>query len=95
MYHTSLNKVITCSSSGKIIDYKSPRNFPPEFKFAFLKHFQIKSFEEYCLKIKRGRPIEQYQSEREIKIKQLFNENQNRPEKLNILRKIFNNTKIK
>lgn len=92
--HTSLNKFNTCSSSGKIIDYKSPYNKPPEFKFAFLKHLQYKSFEEYCLKIKRGRPIQQYQSYREDKIKQLFESNKNNTEKLSILIKIFNSSKI-
>ena len=92
--HTSLNKFNTCSSSGKIIDYKSPYNDPPEFKFAFLKHLQYKSFEEYCLKIRRGRPISQYQSYREDKIKQLFESNKNNTEKLKILIKIFNSSKI-
>ena len=92
--HTSLNKFNTCSSSGKFIDYKSPYNNPPEFNFAFLKHLQYKSFEEYCLKIKRGRPIQQYQSYREDKIKQLFESNKNNTEKLNILIKIFNSSNI-
>ena len=93
--HTSLNKVVACSSSGKIIDYKSPINEPPDYTFAFLKHLQYKSFEEYCLKIKRGRPIKNYKNYREEKIKQLFESNKNNSEKLNILIKIFNSSKFK
>ena len=67
--HTSINKFIACSSSGKIINYTSPIIAPPDIKYAYLKHFQNKSFEEYCLKIKRGRPIPQYKTYREMKIK--------------------------
>ena len=53
--HTSLNKYVSCSSSGKIIDYKSSLNDPPDVKFAYLKHYHYKSFEEYCYKLKRGK----------------------------------------
>ena len=92
--HTSLNNFNCCSSSGKRIDYKSPYNIPPEFNYAFLKHLQYKSFEEYCLKIKRGRPIQQYQIYKDNKTKQLIEANKNNPEKFNIIKKIFNITKF-
>ena len=53
--HTSILNVTSCSSSGKIIKYDSPYNYPPDFTNAKLKHFLVKSFEEYCLKLKRGK----------------------------------------
>ena len=58
--HTSINNYTTCSSSGKIINSSLPFNIPIEHKYAYLKHYQIKSFEDFCLKIKRGRPGPQY-----------------------------------
>ena len=88
--HTSLINFISCSSSGKIIDHKSYRNEPPDFKYAYLKHLQLKSFEEYCIKIKRGRPIPEYKIFRENKIKELFKLNKNNKIKLKILLKVFN-----
>ena len=30
-------------------------NDPPDYKFAYLKHYHTKSIEEFCKKIKRGR----------------------------------------
>ena len=33
--HTSQNKFMSCSSSGKIIKYNSPFNDPPEYNFVF------------------------------------------------------------
>ena len=90
--HTSKLKITACSSSGKIVKYKSPYIDPPDLKFAFLKHHQNKSFEEYCLKIKRGRPITKFIRYREYMKIRLFKESKNSPEKLNILMKIFNKT---
>lgn len=45
--HTSGNNVISCSSSGKIIDYASPFNYPQDYTNSILKHYLFKSFEEY------------------------------------------------
>ena len=90
--HTSLNNFTACSSSGKIIDYKSPFNIPPDYNYACLNHLHNKSFEEYCIKIKRGRPIKNYKIYRENMIKKLFQENKNNLIKLKIIMKIFNGT---
>ncbi len=87
--HTSLNKFVSCSSSGKIIDYKSPFNNPPDYKYAHINHLHNKSFEEYCLKIKRGRPMPKYKIYKKKMIKQLFKINRNNKIKLKILKKIF------
>ena len=90
--HSSSNKFNCCSSSGKYADYKAYYIDPPDFKYAYLKHFQGKSFEEFCLKIKRGRPIKKYKKYREEAINKLIKENKNNKEKMYILKKIFNIT---
>ena len=53
--HTSLLNITSCSSSGNIIKSYSPLNIPPDYSNAKLIHYHFKSFEEYCLKIKRGK----------------------------------------
>jgi hypothetical protein len=90
--HTSINNFTTCSSSGKIIDPSSPYNYPYEHQFAYLKHYQMKSFEEYCMKIRRGRPIPGYKKYREKAIYNLLKSNENNKQKLDIIKKIFNIT---
>ena len=52
----------------------------------------MKSFEEYCLKIKRGRPIPNFKLYQNEKISYLFNKYKNDISRLNILKKIFNDT---
>ena len=97
--HTSLNNYTTCSSSGKIINSSSPFNVPVELEYAYLKHYQMKSFEEYCLKLKRGRPVPQYLIYRKKKLYELIKNNLNNTLKIKIIENIFNislnNYKIK
>ena len=91
--HTSILKLKSCSSSGKIIQYDSPFNYPPDFINAQLKHYQFKSFEEYCLKIKRGFGDHPKNESNEFVIQnyqKLKFENKNNKEKLKIIDKIFN-----
>ena len=54
--HSSLSNITACSSSGLLIDPNSPFNEPPDIKYARIKHYHKKSFEEYCMKVKRGKP---------------------------------------
>ena len=93
--HTSKLKFISCSSSGKLIRYNSPYNDPPEFTNAKLKHFYYKSFEEYCIKIKRGK-YDYPNKKRNIIINELYRSlyiaNKNNPKKLKIIKKIFNDS---
>jgi hypothetical protein len=86
--HTSLNSFTACSCSGKIINFKSPFNEPPDIKYAYLKHYHKKSFEEYCMKVKRGKPS--YFPKYKI-ILDLYKKNKNNKEKLEIFKKIFGN----
>ena len=70
--HTSINNFNTCSSSGIIINSSSPFNSPVEHQYAYIKHYHFRSFEELCLKIKRGRPVPNYKEFRLEKIKSLI-----------------------
>ena len=91
-HSTSLNYV-SCSSSGKIIKYDSWFIFPPDFTNARLKHYFYKSFEEWCIKIKRGKCDHPKKTSDQIRkglFKSLYFDNQNNPEKLKIIKKIFN-----
>ena len=54
--HTSINEFIACSSSGKEINKKSPYNNPPDYTYGILKHYRTKTIEEYCNKMKKGKP---------------------------------------
>jgi len=91
--HTSTLNVTSCSSSGKIIKYDSPFNYPPDLTNAKLKHYYVKSFEEYCLKMKRGKADHNKDTNMRIikqVYKKLYSENKNNSEKLKIIGKVFN-----
>ena len=87
--HSSLSTYKSCSSSGKIVNSKSPFVEPPDYEYAFIKHFYTKSFEEFCLKLKRGWPDI---TDNIALINKLINENKNKTEKLKIIKKVFNFT---
>lgn len=92
--HTSYDNFTTCSSSGKIINSNSPFNEPPEYSFAYLKHYYYKSFEEYCIKINRGKCDFSVEKSNEIKlrlIKNIYLLNRKNKDKLKIMEKIFKN----
>ena len=91
--HTSSLNITTCSSSGKIISFSSPFNQPPDFTNAKLKHYYFKSFEEFCIKHKRGKaPNTKEQNSKFIasSFKNFYLNNRKNPEKLKIVLKIFN-----
>ena len=93
--HTSLLNVTSCSSSGKIIKFDSPFISPPDYINAKLKHFYYKSFEEFCLKIKRGMISLPKNKSNEIineRYQNLIRDNKNNLEKLKIINRIFNET---
>lgn len=93
--HSSSMNITTCSSSGKIIKYDSPFNKPPDFTNAKLRHYHYKSFQEYCLKIKKGRAdCNDYQRKllKEESIKNLYSMIINDTRKVQIFHKIFNDS---
>ena len=87
--HSSSNNFISCSSSGKNVDSKSHFIDPPDYVYAVLKHFSIKSFEEYCNKLKRGWPDS---TDSMLWINDLMKKNKNNLDKIKILKKLFNLT---
>ena len=93
--HSSNFNHTSCGSSGKVIKFNSPFNNPPDFTNAQLKHYHYKSFEEYCLKIKKGR-ADFTKNQNKIRIrkiyKDLYSQNYYNEEKLKIINKIFNYT---
>jgi len=90
--HTSNCNITACSSSGRLIDPNSPFNEPPDITYARIKHYHKKSFEEYCIKIKRTKPL-LYNQYFRMKYRQLarnfYMENKDNKEKLEIMKKIF------
>ena len=87
--HSSYKKFISCSCSGKIIDYQSPYIDPPDTSFAILKHYQYKSFEEYCIKLNRGK-ADSLNENFKLIINQFYEENKSNKDKVKIMKKIFN-----
>ena len=85
--HSSIDTFKSYSSSGKSVSGKNPYINPPDYKYAFLKHYYYKSFEEYCLKLKRGWP---YPDNQIMWINNLLNDNKYSKEKLKIIKKILN-----
>ena len=89
--HSSIDTFKSCSSSGKRVGGKTAFVNPPDYKYAFLKHYYSKSFEEFCLKLKRGWP----DSTNKTKwINDLLNDNKHSKKKLKIIKKILNLTFI-
>ena len=86
--HTSENEFIACSSSGKEIDKKSPYNSPPDYTYAILKHYRTKTIEEYCNKMKKGKPDAKIDYKNMIEW--FFSTSKMTDEKINIFNKEFN-----
>ena len=89
--HTSLSNITACSSSGRLIDPNSPFNEPPDISYARIKHYYKKSFEEYCIKIKRAKPLFYKDSIIGYKkfVRNFYMENKNNKKKFEIMKKIF------
>ena len=93
--HSSKLNITCCSSSGKRISFDSPFLKPPDYTNAKLKHYWYKSFEEFCLKFRRGRvsvPEEIRQEYIYKGYKYLFLNSKNDKEKHKIIKKIFNDS---
>ena len=93
--HTSSLNITSCSSSGKITKFNSPYVIPPVLENAKLNHYYYKSFEEYCLKNKRGQADRPKDLNKKIvneNFKNLYLESKNDSKKLKILYKIFNDS---
>lgn len=91
--HSSNKRFRACTSSGKKTSYKDFYVNPPDIEYAILRHYKYKSFEEACIKLKRGR------ADLDANIKKnmilYYEEYKNDTIKLDIMKKIFNLTEIK
>lgn len=85
--HSSLIKFKSCSSSGKFVNSETPFINPPDYRYAFIKHYYRKSFEEFCLKIRRGWPDI---TDKNNSINYLIQEYRNDSEKIKIIKNTFN-----
>jgi len=54
--HTALTNYINCNSAGERVSIKSYHVVPPHHESAYIKHYAVKTIEEYCNKMKRGYP---------------------------------------
>ena len=68
-----------------MIDFSSSFNDPPDIKYAFLKHYHYKSFEEFCIKLKRGKP-DQDNHDLILRLKSFYQQNKYDLNKLNIMK---------
>ena len=93
--HTSLLNFTSCSSSGKTEQFDSPFIFPPDYSNAKLKHYFYKSFEEFCLKVKKGKADHPLNDSNKIAYKRfkiLYDNSTNNISKIKIIKKIFNDS---
>ena len=91
--HTSSDKFIACSASGKMIDNSLAYNNPIEIKNIYLKHYSTKTVEEFCNKIRRGMasfPLDMTNERKIERINYFFEINKKTKEKIDILKKNFN-----
>lgn len=91
--HCSNNNIVSCDPTGKIIDPNSPFNSPPNFEFAYIKHFVTKTVEEYLRKIKRGRAdLDDKTATNDVigKLEYFFAINRKTKEKLDFIKKELN-----
>ena len=51
--HTSTVRYLTCNTLGQKIKFDTPFN-PPNYDFAYIKHFSTKTIEQFCNKVRRG-----------------------------------------
>ena len=89
--HSSLIKFRSCSSSGEFVNSQTPFIDPPDYKYAFIKHYYKKSFEEFCLKIKRGWPD---LTDKDYIKNILIKENSNNTVKIEIIKRVFNSSSV-
>ncbi len=91
--HCSNNSIVSCDPTGKIIDPNSPYNSPPNYEFAYIKHFSTKTVEEYLGKIKRGRSdllVKLDTNYWREKFQYFFDINRKTKEKLDFIKKALN-----
>ena len=90
-HHQPSKEVESCNSLGEPAKYYPDCIIPPKFKYAYLKHFNTKTAEEYADKIKRGYPGNHYEIVDE-RVDLFFRYNEFTKEKLKVFETKFNRT---
>ena len=90
-HHQPSKEVESCNSLGEPANYYPDCIIPPKFKYAYLKHFNTKTAEEYADKIKRGYPGNHYEIVDE-RVDLFFRYNEFTKEKLKVFETKFNRT---
>jgi hypothetical protein len=90
--HTSLMNVTNCNSAGEKIKYRTGHT-KVNFTYAALKHYYSKSTEEYAIKSSRGSvyygKVNWDLNRKKMKIHYYFMYNKKTPEKVALLKKLF------
>jgi hypothetical protein len=88
--HKPESSLVHCDNEGNVINEYNPHcNEPPNFKYAYLKHYNTKTAEEYVQKIKRGDLCHRLYDIDE-RVQCFFSHNQFSEEKLKIFENAFN-----
>ena len=93
--HTALTKYRNCNSAGERVSIDSYIVVPPHYEYAYIKHYAVKTIEEFCIKIKRGYPdqVVIYNDETMKRyFDYFFTRCKKTKEKLDYIKKIFNYT---
>ena len=83
-HHQPSQQLKLCNSLGEPASYFPDCIIPPIFKYAYLKHFNTRTAEEYAKKIKRGHPENNHLDYNE-RVKLFFGINEFTEEKLKVL----------
>jgi len=88
--HVPSRNLSICDSKGNLRKIYNPFAIsPPIFDYGYLKHFTTKTAEEYCTKMKRGRPRgRKYDLNERVKL--FFYHNKFSEEKLKVFENTFN-----
>jgi len=95
--HTALTKYKNCNSAGERVSVDCYHVVPPHLEYAYIKHYAVKTLEEYCNKIKRGYPDQVVvYNDKTMKnyFDYFFKRAKKTKEKLDYIKKIFNYTYI-
>ena len=95
--HTSKLKFTNCNSNGEIVSYECFDVIPPIHENAYIKHYSVKTIEEFCNKIKRGYPeytVVYNDKTMKFYFDYFFSRANKTKEKLDYIKKIFNYTYI-
>ena len=94
-HSSSNNELFSCTSSGNRTSSIHYYHIPPDYKYAFIKHYITKTIEEWAHKVKKGLATSYFRFNKnniQRRVNYFFRVNKKNQAKLNIFNKILNNT---